>query len=51
MNNTMTAGKEISSVSCFIDTTQNVLSTGVLNVVLKITPVGYASDIEVQLGF
>ncbi len=51
VNTTMTAGKEISGVNCFIDTAQNVLSTGVLNVVLKITPVGYASDIEVQLGF
>ena len=51
VNNTMLAGKEISGVSCFIDPAQNILSTNQLNVVLKITPVGYASDIEIQLGF
>ncbi len=51
VNLSMTAGNEISNVSCFIDTAQNILATGQLNVVLKVTPVGYASDIEVQLGF
>ena len=51
VNNTMTANKEISSVSCYIDPTQNILSTNTLNVVLKITPVGYATDIEISLGF
>ena len=47
----MTANKEISNVNCFIDPAQNILSTNQLNVVLKITPVGYASDIEISLGF
>jgi hypothetical protein len=28
-----------------------VLSTNTVNVVLKITPVGYATDIEITLGF
>ena len=51
INNTMTANKEISAVSCFIDPTQNILSTSMLNVVLSITPVGYATDIEISLGF
>ena len=51
VNNTMTANKEISNVNCFIDPAQNILSTNQLNVVLKITPVGYASDIEISLGF
>jgi hypothetical protein len=51
INNTMTANKEISNVNCFIDPAQNILSTNQLNVVLKITPVGYASDIEISLGF
>jgi hypothetical protein len=51
VNNTMTANKEISAVSCFIDPTQNILSTNQLNVVLKVTPVGYATDIEISLGF
>jgi Protein of unknown function (DUF2586) len=51
VNNTMTANKEISAVSCFIDPAQNILSTNQLHVVLKITPVGYATDIEISLGF
>ena len=51
INNTMTANKEISNVNCFIDPAQNILSTNQLNVVLKITPVGYATDIEISLGF
>ncbi len=51
INNTMTANKEISSVACLIDPNQNILSTNQLSVVLKIVPVGYATDIEISLGF
>jgi hypothetical protein len=51
VNNTMTANKEISSVSCFIDPSQNILSTNVLNVTLRIVPVGYATEIKINLGF
>lgn len=51
INNNMTANAEISSVSCTIDPAQNILSTNKLKVVLKIIPVGYATDIEIQLGF
>lgn len=51
VNNTMTANKEISSVNCFIDPVQNILSTNKLNVVLTITPVGYATNISINLGF
>lgn len=51
VNNTMTANKEISSVSCFIDPAQNILSTNLLNVVLSIIPVGYATRINISLGF
>jgi hypothetical protein len=51
VNNTMTANKEISNVVCFIDPAQNILSTNQLNVVLGIVPVGYATQIEVTLGF
>lgn len=51
LNNTMTANKEISSVKCFIDPAQNILSTSELNVVLSIVPVGYASMITISLGF
>ncbi|MBX2904991.1 MAG: hypothetical protein KF744_03075 [Taibaiella sp.] len=51
VNNTMTANKEISSVTCFIDPAQNILSTNTLNVVLSIIPVGYATEINISLGF
>lgn len=51
LNLTMTANREVSAVSCFVDPNQNVISTNKVNVVLKIRPVGYASDIEVSLGF
>jgi len=51
INNTMTANKEISDVSCYIDPSQNILSTNTLAVVLKVTPVGYATNIEITLGF
>ncbi len=51
VNNTMTVNKEISSVSCSIDPQQNILSTNKLNVVLQIVPVGYATNIEINLGF
>ena len=51
VNNTMTANKEISNISCYIDPAQNILSTNLLNVVLSITPVGYATVIVVSLGF
>ena len=51
INETMKANKEISGVKCFIDATQNIVSTNQLNVVLKVQPVAYATDIEVMLGF
>lgn len=51
INNAMTANREISSVTCFIDPEQNILSTNQLNVVIGIVPVGYATQIEISLGF
>jgi hypothetical protein len=42
---------EISGVQCTIATNQNILATSVLTVVLKIRPVGYATDIVISLGF
>lgn len=51
INLTMTANNEVSGVNCFIDPSQNVLATNMVNVVLKITPVGYSSEINVTLGF
>jgi len=51
INNTMVANKQCSSVSCFIDPAQNILSTSTLNVVLQIVPVGYSDTIDIALGF
>ena len=51
INTAMVGNKEVSGVDCFIDPAQNILATNTLNVVLKIRTVGYASDIEISLGF
>lgn len=51
LNLSMTATHQISAVQAFIDSAQNVLANNMIQVVLKITPVGYSSDIEIQLGF
>lgn len=47
----MSAAKEISGASSYIDPAQNVLSSGKVVVKLSIVPVGYAKTIEVNLGF
>lgn len=41
----------LSNLSCYIDENQNILSTGVMNVVIRLQPVGYAKSIEVNIGF
>ncbi|MDX9703930.1 MAG: DUF2586 family protein [Candidatus Auribacterota bacterium] len=51
INNGMTAGGEISSVTAFVDPKQNILSTSKLVVSLQIVPVGYAKTITINLGF
>jgi len=51
INGIMTANREISGVECYVDPNQNVLSNNTVNIVLRITPVGYASTIVVALGF
>jgi len=40
-----------TGVQCYIDASQNIVSTGKLNVSLRIKPFGYAKYIEVSLGF
>lgn len=47
----MTANGEISGVQVFIDHQQNILSTGNMEVSIRILPVGYAKTIEVLIGF
>ena len=42
---------ELSGFSVEIDPNQNVLATSILNVVIKLLPVGVAREIIVQLGF
>lgn len=51
INLLMTASREISSVTAYINPAQNVLSTNKTKVVLKIVPVGYNESIDVELGF
>ena len=47
----MTANSEISSCRVSIDPKQDVLATSKVEISLFITPVGYAKEIEVTLGF
>jgi len=51
IDESMTAPGEISGVSVFIDPNQNVISTNLTEVELRLTPVGYQSEIVVNLGF
>ncbi len=51
LNNSMTANREISSATAFVNPEQNVLSTNTIAVNLGIVPVGYSSVINVTLGF
>jgi len=40
-----------TGVQCYIDVNQNIVSTGKLNVSLRIKPFGYAKYIDLSLGF
>ena len=56
INRQMTANGELSGgdeggCECFIDPTQNVLSSSKVKITLKVRPYGYARFIEVDLGF
>lgn len=51
IRNTMTANNEISGVTVEVDPDQNVLSTSKIVVKLRIVPLGYSREIEVNLGF
>ncbi len=50
INQNMTAAKEISGVDCFIDHTQNIISTEELGIILDITPVGYSKKLRIKLS-
>ena len=47
----MTAFNNISGFSCFVDPAQNVAATDIVNIAETVTPVAYATDINVVLGF
>lgn len=47
----MTDASNLSSQECYIDENQNILSTGIMNVTIRLQPVGYAKRIEVNIGF
>ncbi|HHN48697.1 MAG TPA: hypothetical protein ENN08_07195 [Bacteroidales bacterium] len=51
INLQMTANGNISRARAYMDAAQNVLSTGKIEVTLRILPVGYAEEIVVNLGF
>ena len=56
INRSMTANGELSATDgdgcqCYIDETQNVLSTSTVKVTLKVRPYGYARYVDVNLGF
>jgi hypothetical protein len=51
ITDSMIANKECSEVSCTIDPDQDVVGSNKLKVKLGVTPVGYSSSIEVELGF
>jgi hypothetical protein len=51
INENMTALGNITGVQCFIDPTQNIVETNTLAVNLNIDAVGYASAININLGF
>ena len=51
VNESMTNAEELSDFRAIIDPAQNVLSTSELKVDLRLTPVGYARTISVQIGF
>ena len=38
-------------VECYIDQNQNVISTGRVNVIVRVRPFGYARYVDVELGF
>lgn len=56
INRQMTAYGELSATDgegckCYIDETQNVLSTSRIDVIIKVRPFGYARYVDVKLGF
>lgn len=51
INGNMTNLGELSNCRCYIDETQDVLSSGTMEVEIQLLPVGYAEYINVKIGF
>lgn len=51
INGLMTENGELSDCKCYIDETQDVLTTGKMEVEIRLLPVGYAEYIVVKIGF
>lgn len=51
INQQMTANSEISAVQAIIDPNQNIISTGKIEVTVRVLPKAYAKYIDVNLGF
>lgn len=56
INRSMTAEGELSNEDgqgciCYINSEQNVVSTGRIRITLKVRPFGYARNVDVSLGF
>lgn len=51
IKNSMTANREISGSKSYIDPTQDIITNNGTTISLGVRPVGYNSDIVVQLGF
>jgi hypothetical protein len=48
---TMKDAGNLANHSAFIDENQNILSTGIMNVAISLQPVGYAKQLNVNIGF
>jgi len=51
LNNLMVSQSKLNGAQAFIDTNQDILSTDLLAVILRLQPVGYAKQIEVNIGY
>jgi len=51
LNHEMVAEGELSSSSCYIDPSQNILATNKLEIAVRGIPVGYSKELDITLGF
>ena len=51
LRNGLTAKQQISNAACAVSRTDDILETKTINVAVRILPLGYLEDIEVNIGF